>query len=242
MKSLLLTMTSVLLATLPLWAEKEATPNDPASREAGRGTEGFHRQGPPATEGEHIDKWLAMLKERNPEEFEKMQRMRQDNPEEFRRHLHQKLQEVRMRGGSMRERPQVMKVLRDLPAEDREWVMQRLQSGGTGMAVDGRRGFPDFRHVMSPEIEQGERRCRELARTVRDATTEGAKVAAKQELRGQIAIVFDLREKQRAEMVRTIDEKVAKLRQQLEERKNRREQLIDEEVQKSISGDRLLER
>lgn len=239
MKKRLLLMAPLVLAGLWVPAEEAAT-NGAAS---GVIPAGFHRNGP-GNEGEHVEKWLDVLKQRNPEEFEKMRKLREENPEEFRKTLHQKLQDFRTKnGGNLRDKPQIMKALHDLSPEDRDWVMQRLQQGGGPMGFggpDNRRGFPDFRHVMTPEIEQGERKGRELAKKLHEAKTDDEKSSLRKELRDQIAAVFDLREKQRGEMVRMIDEKVTKLRQQLDDRKNRRDQLIDEELQNAVNGPPVL--
>ena len=47
-----------------------------------------------------VDRWLDRLKAKNPEEYERLQKLRQEDPLEFRRTLHEYLRQERMKGGA----------------------------------------------------------------------------------------------------------------------------------------------
>jgi hypothetical protein len=204
----------------------------------------FHRGGG-QNEGEYIDKWLETVKQRNPDEFARMKKLRDENPEEFRRQLHQKLQDMRMKGGSLRDHPQVMDALKNLPPEERDWAMQRLQpmppggsfsSGAGGMGFD-RGGMPDFRHISTPEIARGEEKSRDLVKKFHDAKTEVEKQEIKKTLRDAVASTYDLREKARADQFGQIEEKIAKIRKQINEHGTKRDEIIDARVKEMLGGE-----
>lgn len=199
----------------------------------------FNGERPPM-EGEYVQRWLESLKQRSPEEYERAQKMMKENPEEFRKHLHQKLQDMKSRGGgqpggSLRERPRLMEALKQLPQEDREWALQRLQPH---FPQHGGRpeGFPEFRHPNPPELQQAEERVRDFVRKCRDGKTDDERKAAKQELREHLGSIFDQREKLRGESLKMMEEKFGKLRQQMEERQRDREKLVDARLEEVLQS------
>ena len=54
---------------------------------------------PPGAESEtpFVDRWLDRLKEKHPEEYARLQKLRETSPEEFRQALHEKLAQEKMR-------------------------------------------------------------------------------------------------------------------------------------------------
>jgi len=198
----------------------------------------FYRKEGPQQEGQYVDQWLEMLKKRNPEEFEKMRKLREENPEEFRQILHQRLQDMRLRGGELKDHPRVLDALKNLPPEDREWVLQRLQQpnfgGGPGR---DRGGVSDFKHVSSPEIARGEETARALVKKYQEAPNDSARASAKEELRVSLSGLFDLREKTRSDQLRQIEEKFSKIRNHLNERMANREAIIDAHLEELLTGE-----
>lgn len=229
-----------------LGAEEGAGPAGPEGSRVAPGAERgrFHRKDGTSPEGQYIDQWLDALKKRNPEEFERMRRLREEDPEAFRRHLHQKLQDLRQRGNGLQDRPGVLAALNGLSPEDREWVMQRLQQppfhgGYNGFAAGpgrDRMGLPDFKRVTSPEIVQGEERATELAARCRAAAAGAEKDALQAELRETLARLFDLRETARAEQYRQIEEKFARIKKQLDEHMSDRDAIIDGRLREMLEG------
>jgi hypothetical protein len=236
----LISLCALAISALLCRAEDQPAPLPPGGADGERPSlRRFNGERPPM-DGEYLERWLESLKQRSPEEYERAQKMMKENPDEFRKHLHQKLQEMKARGGgqsqpggSIRERPRVMEALKQLPQEDRDWAMQRLQQqfphyGGRGD------GFSEFRHPNPPEFQQNEERVREFVRKFRDGKTDDEKKAAKKELREHLGVIFDQREKLRGDSLKMMEEKIAKLRQQMEERQRDRDKLIDARLDEVI--------
>lgn len=207
----------------------------------GREHFGFRHSGGPS-DGAYIDQWLEMLKQRNPDEFARMKKLREENPEEFRHALRQKLQDMRMKGGSLRDHPQVAEAIKNLPQEDRDWVIQRLQMPPPGMPG----GNPEFRGDggsdfkrggMSADSQKSESQVRELAQKFRASKSDDERAKIRTDLRDMISRIFDEREKRRDQEIQMFEDKIAKIRKQLAENKTKRDQIIDTRLKEITAGD-----
>lgn len=193
--------------------------------------------GPGSTsEARYVETWLAQLKLRNPEDFEKARKLRDENPEEFRRHLREKLAEMKSRGG-LNEHPAVLQALKSLPDADREWVMQRLQGGPSAdrFGMRGGGNFLEVRTASSPDLERGELALRELVRKTRAATGDD-KEKLRTELKTELGRLFDLREKHRSEQLHMVEQQVLNIREQLQERAGKRDEIIERHMQEALSA------
>ena len=227
-----------LAALLPARAETNAFVRPPRAfdRQGDGGTNHGHGfRGGPGGDARYVEMWMEQLKQRNPAEFERVRRLREENPEEFRKHLRAKLADLRGKGG-LSERPAIQRLLKDLPDEDREWLVQRIQGGGFGGELAGFRSMSDFRGGFPPEMERGEMKARELLMKTR-AASGAEREELKKELRSEMLRIFDLREKARTEQLRQAEEQVAKIRKQLEERAGRRDQIIEEKLEESLKAE-----
>lgn len=180
-------------------------------------------------EARYVEMWLDQLKQKNPAEFEKARKMRDENPEEFRRHLREKVASMKMRGG-LEERPALARAIKALPETDREWLLQRLQAGDR---FGARGGLPDMRGGGTPEMERGELATRELVQKARAATGE-ERVRLRAELKAELGRLFDLREKYRAEQLRMVEQQVTSIREQLRERSVKRDEIIEHRLKEAL--------
>lgn len=73
--------------------ERGGPPDSPGARRPGGPPPGIHREG----EGAPLDRWMSFLRERNPEEFERWQRLREEDPEAFREAIRERLDAARER-------------------------------------------------------------------------------------------------------------------------------------------------
>jgi hypothetical protein len=180
-------------------------------------------------EARYVEMWLEQLKQKSPQEFEKARKLREENPEEFRRHLREKVASMKMRGG-LEERPEIARAIKALPETDREWLLQRLQAGDRfGM----RGGMPDMRGGGTPEMERGELATRELVQKARAATGE-ERARLRAELKTELGRLFDLREKYRAEQLRMVEQQVTSIREQLQERSAKRDEIIEHRLKEAM--------
>lgn len=155
---------------------------------------GRHRQSPGEGENGHFHRspgfkggWLERLKTENPEEFERLQKLRDEDPEKFR-------EEIRR--------------------------MSKERFGG----------------MIRQKGRQLEAKCRELSQKYRDAEGEADKAAAKEQLQVAVKEAFDARVAAQKEMVKNLEEQLAKLKKQIAEREENREKICEERVESLIKG------
>jgi hypothetical protein len=196
----------------------------------------FHAQrhgpdGPPGgTERASVEQWMMELKERNPEEFEKMRRMREEDPEAFRQALHDKVRKVRAAFIAGRY-PQLHAAIMALPPEERDWILGRLQQHGphAELRETGRR--------PSPEMEGLEKNAGELARAYRQAENPQDKRRIRAELSGVLEKLFDQREAMRARELENMERKIDALKADIEKRKSHRAEIIEARVKNLTEGE-----
>jgi hypothetical protein len=205
MKQALLLITAFTLTLAPAFAQDPLEPppgpppgmyepemGPPPSPETFRGGQ---------SEATFVDRWLARLKEKQPEEYERLQKLRETNPDEFRQELHEKLMQEKMRFGSR----------------------------------DGRHGRPP----MNPEIMKLENEALDLSKTYRQTTDAAQKEQIGKDLRQKLEVLFDLREKDRQELIRRIEADLANLKESVDQRQKNRDQIIDRRLKELTEGDGL---
>lgn len=191
-----------LLATSVAWAQPpmEEEPMPPLHREGPDG------QPPP------IQQLMQHWKNKNPEEFERMQKLREEDPQAFRQALQRKLENARRERGMG-------------PPDGGEF---------------GRRIGPDGGDLEgNPRMRESEEQIRKLAQAWRDATTEDEKARAKEALQAELSKAFDLREAARAERLVHMEKKLNELRAVMEERRAQREAIIEKRLRELTSGEKL---
>lgn len=231
------------LLSLPvqLSAQEPATPppdDASAMQNPPPGAEPDMDQGGPGGPGEPgeppasaIDRWLDMLKERNTNEYARLQKLRTENPDEFRRVLRSRLREERFRH-EFHDNPGFCKYVLGLPEKERADILKKLGHGGPGRGPLGMR-------PMSPEIQKLEVQTGEMAKAYRDAADETQKKDIREQLRTKLEQLFDAREKERAEMIQRIEKDLDRLKQTLTQRQAHREEIIDKRLQELTADNPL---
>jgi hypothetical protein len=171
------------------------------------------------------------MQSRDPEEFERLQKMHSENPEAFREALREKVRTGR--AATLERRfPQLYEAVMSLPPKDREWAISRLLEGGP--QGPGR----DASRFRSPEMEALENKAAELARSYRRATGEDEKARIRRELRAVLAEGFDRREELRTREVQEMQRRMAALAGELENRKAKRDEIIDRRLKELTEGEK----
>ena len=147
-----------------------------------------------------VDRWLERMKEKNPEEYGKLQALREKDPEQFRQALHDKLKQEKMRFRSR----------------------------------DGRGGPPP--PPMNPEIVTIEKETMEMSRAYREESDAARKEQIRKDIRAKLEVLFELRGKDRQELVNRIEADLARLKKSIEERQAHRDQIIDRRLQDLTDG------
>lgn len=173
---------------------------------------------PPPGEMERSQPPIQLLmqhwKKKNPEEFERMQKLREEDPEAFRAELTRKLQEARLERGLHGER-----------------------DGGMGSRLMGPPGG-DF-EAMPPEVRAADDKVRELARTWRQTSDEAQRQTLRNEMQKTLGEAFDRREQVRRDRLAQMEKKITELRSTLEQRTQKRDEIIQKRLQELTEGDKL---
>jgi hypothetical protein len=187
----------------------------------------------PAHSGEMLDRWMERLSTRNPQEYERLQKLRAEDPEAFRHALHSRLREERAMAG-LRDLPKLKEFIRSLSPEERDEVLRRFA------APPGGRGGPHgFQPGMNPEIRDLERETMELSKAYRESADAAQKEKIRTDLKTKLGALFDLRESERQAHVEQIEKDLANLKNSLTDRQARREEIIERRLTELTDGDAL---
>jgi len=187
-----------------------------------------------ADEGEPpLTRWMEHLRNRNPEEFDRLSRLRQEDPEAFRRELGDRLQRRRVET-RLKAMPKLQEYLMGLPEPERNELLKEIGE----LAGGGPRG--GMPHVSEdPRARDLLEKTGELSRAYRHTDNAEERAGIKQELSAKVAELFDLQEKQREEMIGKMEQKLGSLKAVLEQRRTNRQEIIDRRIQELTDGDPL---
>ncbi len=207
-------------------AETEANESLSSARTGGPDLRGSPRQSP------GFDMWLDRLRREDSEEFERLQTLRRDSPEEFFREAKKALREEFVER-LKRERPAVFTALKNLSPEDRDWVLSRMSQRFAGGMDRRDMERPDHGH---PPDEPGEDTIRKLAQAYREAPNDAAKGEIKTQLRAALGEAFDRRAERRRGELAQFEKRIGEMRSTLESRQARRDEIIDRRLGEILEG------
>ncbi len=217
-------------------------PRGPPMVERGEPGEGRGNKKQGFVPGEIVDRYLGRLRERNPEEFDRLMELRKQDPIAFRGELQKKLLQERMRKIG-EERPAIVEAIKSLPQADRDWLMGRLmmpQGPGEGRMMPPREGGgPGGREPDRKAMMESENKLREKAQAFRNAATDEERNTLKEDLRKELAAVFDLKAGARKEELARLEAQVSKFKETLEKRNQNRDAIIDKRLKELTEGDAL---
>jgi len=194
---------------------------------------------------EMVERWLEQLKAKNPAEYERLMKLRDEDPEAFHKELRTKLRKEQGRA-FMDKHPQLKEAVMALPPDERDAIMGRLlQPPGQGPGPDGpggpgpQRGMGPGGDMRTPEIEAQQEAMRTLAAAYKSAATPEEKEKARAELKAGLGKLFDLREQERAKDIEKFDKHLTELKAKLAKRQANRDQIIEKRLQEITGGDEL---
>ncbi len=164
-----------------------------------------------------IRRWMMELREEDPEEFERLQQMRLENPRAFRDIISDRLEKTAME--RLRDkRPAVHDALMSLSEEDRSWVMERMSGHG----------------MHSSKKERGKENStsslRQLARDYREAANEGERSAIRERLEEELGQLYDQRLEDRRAQLDEIRDRLRVMESAIAEGEQTRDDFIDEKL------------
>ncbi|MCS6771630.1 MAG: hypothetical protein NZ740_06345 [Kiritimatiellae bacterium] len=161
-----------------------------------------------------MQKFFQVLKEKNPEEYERLRHLRETNPAEFRAEMAEKIREHRRR--HVPDRPESPDTeARAHPKPHRERLAMR---------PDGRP--PALDRFGSPELQALEERAKDLAAAIRSREPGPEREALLKELKEVLEKAFDLRDELRRDQLRRAREELDRMEKRLDERLTRRTAII----------------
>lgn len=168
-----------------------------------------------------VDVWLKRVKTHDPQEFERLSKLRQENPEAFQKELKERLEKIRAnkRGDLSLD---VAASFKSAPGE-RGAFAARSRDGGKQ------------RDPHQADLNKQEQEIHKLAASYKTATSaEKQKLQA--ELKKKITDVFELREQSRRESIQRLEVQLVQLKKDADNRKSNRDAIIERRLKELAEG------
>lgn len=223
---------SALRAQPPM--EDSDVPIDaPPPRAAGE-PRGPFRMGPPGHQPHSpLQRALMELKSQQPDEFERLQALRQRDPAAFRAEARELVEQAFMRK-MQKDRPAVYEALNGLNEQDRAWMFERLAAGaarfGAGPRPEGERMDRQPPGPETPEDRDGFVEARQLIRKYRKAETAEDRANIRAQLRDLLAKDYDRHLAQRREQLAEMEGRIEQARTALQAGEQDKDAFIDERL------------
>ncbi len=210
------------------------------------------------TEGARpVDRLLEYVRRNHPEDYERLSTLRRENPEAFQQELRRRFEEAsnrfreqgpdprrtnawRRAEGGPGPRPMVpdgLEARRPAPPAHAEGDGRKAQPGSAAERTEKAPPRTAGKHAPfgSAMAEQMER-VKGLVDEYHRAKGE-ARDPIRRRIREQIGQAYELRERDRANRIRQMEEELARLKKEIEERRGLREQIIDRKVDELLDED-----
>ncbi|MBU0676650.1 MAG: hypothetical protein KJ626_00905, partial [Verrucomicrobia bacterium] len=180
----------------------------------------------------YLGRYMEHLRLLSPEEFEELDTLRREHPEQFRKVLRDKLKE-RNAWKSFEDDPELKETLMSLPEDRRQRLLHKFGKLKDNAGPKRGKGESENRKVRQLELE-----VRDLARTYHEAPDE-EKEELKSALRTKLEALFAEREQERQKQIDRMRGKLDELQEAFEKRQSLRNEIIDRRLQDLTEGDTL---
>lgn len=218
----------VLLAGGISGLHADEQPTEGAQRERYRGGEQARERAPRERVGNqrgrapHMERWMERLRENDPETYQRMADLREEQPVAFRMELRRRVHEARWMHRVREEQPGFYDYLQGLPAGERAELCRFLEQ--TAGEVDEGRRSP--RRLLQPRLE-GDGELREQVEDWKAAETPEEREAIAAKFRAHLRELFDERTAEQKEEIERAEKQVERLRHLLQQREENRDQWIE---------------
>lgn len=217
----------IMLATAGAW-QVPAQPEDgfpPGPPPIHDRFQGGPRMAPPGFQpASPLHRIMQEMRQNNPEEFNRLQALRMNDPAAFRKEARVIVQQAmleKIKG----ERPAIHDALSRLSEEDRDWLFDRISGplfGGSGRLPPGmekvKRGDDDR------DINRG------LIRKYRQSDSAEERDAIREQLRRQLSDQYDQRLEERKAQIDEAEQKLTQVKKSLEQGLADKESFIDDKL------------
>lgn len=170
----------------------------------------------------HVERWLETVKESDPDEYQRLTELRDENPAAFRVETRQRLHDARLMRRMREDHPDLHERLTAMPREERDRMRQALRSA----YMDDPMRSARHRRTMHLDMRRNET-VRALIERWRIAETPEEQEEVRSELRAHLGDVFDQHTEEQEEDIRRAEEQLERLRQIHAERQGKRDDWID---------------
>ena len=174
----------------------------------------------------YLKSLMEHLKQERPAEYERLNKLRADNPEKFREALRSRLQELRKRlpdGGAL-ARPEA-------GTPPRGDAQAARGKGDRGAKPDARsRAAAEVPHPISPEAQELQDHLRKLVTSYHAAKTDDERKAVENRIRETLSRSFEQRDRDRAQRIERMEQDLNRLREETNARKQNREDIINRKL------------
>ena len=181
----------------------------------------------------HVHRLMQRIKEHDPDEYDRLEQLREDNPDAFHQALREKLQKHRKFRRQIKDYPEMQEAFRDMPSPRQELFMDALGDGhqkrGNGRGIDKNK----------LELHKMEREAQELARAYRHAVDDDAREEILGSLREHLSRSFDMREARRKQAIAHMESKLHSLKESLDDREASRNKIIENRINQLTGEDPL---
>lgn len=212
-------------------------------------------------DGVALERLLEYVKKNNPEEFERLTRLRRENPAEFREILRNKFQEaseIRRKNTEAgrphteaaktdRDRTDAWKadrprtdIARDRPAAETDRPRETTDRMHSGARMSAGSSGHEFGRMHSGEASPEYRETMEAVRNLTEEyrrSEQPKREAIEKRIREKVEHLYDLRERERAAQLERMEKELARLRTELDGRKDLRGKIIDRRVDEILGRD-----
>ncbi|MCX7006744.1 MAG: hypothetical protein NTY53_05775, partial [Kiritimatiellaeota bacterium] len=172
-----------------------------------------------------VEAWMKRLQERNPDEFERLSKLRTENPEGFQKVLKERLVKVRD-SKKLEDLPHVKAFMEKMPTEEREQFLKRLREGGGKIREEWAK--------HNANLDKFEQDARKLVAAYKTANVDDKK-KLRADLKKNVGETFELREKARQEVIQRVEGQLAKLKKDSEKRKADREAIVESRLKELLA-------
>ncbi len=166
-----------------------------------------------------------MVRERDPAQYERLTHLREQDPDAFFREM-KRLRDAHHAKRMLNKRPRIAEAIRELPHDDRRWLLQHLHETQAA-------GPEGFRQDNRPDNLRAD--IRRQVGLYRKATSEEERAGIRASIEATSEELFNLREQERLRQIRRAEDMLEKLKAEYEVRQEQKDSIIREKVDQLLS-------
>jgi hypothetical protein len=174
----------------------------------------------------YVEAWLERLKESDPGEYDRLDQLREEQPEAFRQELRARLQQERTKK-VLKDFPQIAETLENMSPEERQRFLKRF----------GQRHRPEPGEERQEVFRELHQQIRKLAEAYAMADNEDLREDIRTQLKARLGQMHETQLQVRKQHLQNIEKEVEKLRSSIEQEQQNRDAFIEEHLNRILRAD-----